>query len=148
MTETFANPQRGEVEIVLLREGREKRFVLRPSFAAVAEIEAATGKGILLLASEMMSDPMRGLSLSAGMAIVRAGLRAAGEKFNEAALQAMVFETGVPRLAEPCSAFLASAIRGGKPAPVEEESDPEAGEAPATDVTAAEAGTTDTPSVA
>lgn len=144
MADKVANPERGEVEVVLLRDGKEKRFVLRPTFGAVAEIEAGTGKGILMLASELMADPMRGLSLSALMAIVRAGLRASGEKFNEAALQAMVFETGIQSLAAPCAAFLASAIRGGKPALDDEAGEAEAGEERATEAATA----ADTPSVA
>ena len=116
MADRVANPECGEVEVVLLREGRELRFVLRPTFEAVTEIETRTGKSILRLGNELMADSAMSLSLSNVMVIVRAGLRASGEKYNEKALQAMVFETGILRLAGPCGAFLSSAIRGGKPA--------------------------------
>lgn len=47
--DAFANEVRGEVDIDF---GEQGRFVLRPSYTAILEVEKLTGKGLFLLASE------------------------------------------------------------------------------------------------
>ena len=110
MQESQANAQRGEVEIAL--GGR--RYVMRPSFAAIAEIETRTGQGVIGLARRLASGDIR---VSDVAAIVTAGLRAAGEPAKLEMVGEMVLEEGLASLAPSLGAFLSAAISGAPPPP-------------------------------
>ncbi len=66
-----SNPYRGEISLKL----GESDYTLRPSFAALAEIESRTGLGILNIARNFAEGD---LPLTAQAEILRAGIVAAG----------------------------------------------------------------------
>jgi hypothetical protein len=103
------NPERGEVTIML--DGRS--WVLRPTWQAIAEIEAATDKPIMVLIREVSVARYRATELAA---IVAAGLRGAGEKgvqldkVGESIVRAGLAN---PDLIRSVSDFLTNALNGG-----------------------------------
>ena len=102
-----ANPHRGEVEIEL--DG--KRFVMRPTFQAIAEIEQQTGTGLIALLHRMTDG---GLRVSDLAIIVAAGLRAAGEPASREKVGSLLLQDGLEKTLEPASFFLMNAVTGGK----------------------------------
>ena len=126
----MANPQRGDVAITLKVNGADREFTMRPTFEAIAEVERATGRGLLAVARSAAAGE---LGLAEATAIVAAGLKAAGEPATREAVGPMVFETGLLNVLAPLVAFLQGAISGGRA--------PEPGEAKAAEAT-------DTPSAA
>ena len=102
-----ANPQRGEVEIEL--GGR--RFVMRPSFQAIAEMEKQTGRGLIELL-QSLSDG--GLKVSELAAIITAGLKAAGEPARYDKVGALLLEGGLEGIVPPVGEFLVGALTGGR----------------------------------
>ena len=105
--EAVANRHRGEVELSL--DGR--RFVLRPSFAAIAEIEARCGEGVIALARRLAAGDIR---VSDFAAVVTAGLKAAGEPARFETVGEMVLREGLGSLAPTVGEFLRQAISGGR----------------------------------
>ena len=105
MSEAVANRHRGDVEIALA--GR--RFLLRPTFAAIAEIEERSGQGLIALARRLAAGDIRIVDVAT---IVTAGLRAAGEPAKRETVGEMVLETGLGPLAPAIGAFLRAAITG------------------------------------
>lgn len=102
-----ANPHRGEVEIEL--DG--KRFVMRPTFQAIAEIEQQTGTGLIALLHRMTDG---GLRVSDLAVIVAAGLRAAGEPASRDKVGSLLLQDGLEKTLAPASQFLMNAVTGGK----------------------------------
>ena len=106
MNEVQANKHRGEVAISL--GGRS--YLLRPTFAAIAEIEARSGQGLIGLARRLAAGDIR---VSDFACIVHAGLRAAGEPARFEKVGELVLEEGVANLAPAVGEFLRAAIAGG-----------------------------------
>lgn len=102
-----ANPHRGEVELSL--GGR--RFVMRPSFAAIAEIETRSGQGLVGLARRLTAGDIR---VSDFATVITAGLKAAGEPARYEKVGEMVLDEGVGTLAPAVGEFLRQAIAGGR----------------------------------
>lgn len=102
-----ANPHRGEVEIEL--DG--KRFVMRPTFQAIAEIEQQTGTGLIALLHRMTDGSLRVSDLAV---IVAAGLRAAGEPASRDKVGSLLLQDGLEKTLAPASQFLMNAVTGGK----------------------------------
>lgn len=102
-----SNPQRGEVEIALA--GR--RFTLRPTFQAIAEIEKQTGCGLIELLQCLSGG---GVKVSDLAAIITAGLRAAGEPARFDKVGAMLLESGLEPVMQPVGEFLVGAVTGGR----------------------------------
>ena len=100
-----ANRHRGDVEIELA--GR--RFLLRPTFAAIAEIEERSGQGLIALARRLAAGDIRITDVAT---IVTAGLRAAGEPAKRETVGEMVLDSGLGALAPAVGAFLRVAISG------------------------------------
>ena len=97
--------QPGDIEIEL--GGR--RFVMRPSYKAVCEIEEATGVGVPALAARVMNGQEK---LTEIAAIVTAGLRAAGEPASFGKVGEMIFAAGLEKALGPAVEFLTRAIGG------------------------------------
>lgn len=103
------NPERGEVSIELA--GRS--WVLRPTYQAITQIEAATGRTIMSLVREVTGANYSARDLAV---IVTAGLRAAGEKSVEVeTVGAMLVAAGIatPGVVGPVCDFLTNALSGG-----------------------------------
>ncbi|HEX8578320.1 MAG TPA: GTA-gp10 family protein [Allosphingosinicella sp.] len=83
--EPQANEIRGEVDLEL--EG--ERFVLRPSYTALVEIEKATGKGLIQLASEASDGE---LTLGHAAVIVTLLIQAWGKATGNGRVQAVCAE--------------------------------------------------------
>lgn len=103
-----ANRHRGEVEVTL--GGR--RFTMRPSFAAIAEIESRSGQGLVALARRLTAGDIR---VSDFATIIAAGLRAAGEPARIETVGELVLEEGLGTLSPAVGEFLRQAISGGRP---------------------------------
>ena len=102
----MANHQRGEVSVTLA--GTE--FTLRPTFAALAEIESRAGMGLVPLAQRFLD---RQFGLSDVLAVLGPAIKAGGapppEKLGDAVVAA-----GVLNLAGPIARFLAHALGGDR----------------------------------
>jgi hypothetical protein len=108
MTET--NPQRGDVAVTL----GGLKFNLRPSFAAIAAIEAATGQGILALSRAFFDDRLK---LTDAAIVVAAAARAGGRaKVADARMGELLHAAGFFASAELVGAvaqLLNAMISGG-----------------------------------
>jgi len=108
----MANKHRGEASVSL--GGR--RYTLRPSFAALVEIEERCGCGIIELAQRFFDQKVRTKDV---VAVLFAGIRAGGDGPDgdwpeEEAVAAAVVEGGLANFIEPVGAFLADALAGGQ----------------------------------
>lgn len=105
----MANPEAGEVAIHLA--GRE--WTLRPTYAAIVEIENATGQSIMQLSRSLMAKEWSAQQL---VAIVAAGLRAGGERgVRTEDVGEYVLREGFasPALLTAIALFLRNALTGG-----------------------------------
>ena len=102
------NKHRGEVEITL--DG--KAYVMRPTFEAMAEIEAKIGHGILWLATRASEGD---IGITEVAVIIAAGLKAAGEPATADTVGPIVFRTGLVKVLVPVGEYLTSALMGGEP---------------------------------
>ncbi len=102
-----ANRHRGEVEITLAG----KSYVMRPTFGALAAIEAKTGEGIAELLERMRTGRVRITDVTA---VIWAGLGATGEPVTYEKVGELVAEIGLDSLAVPVSMFLLNACKGGQ----------------------------------
>lgn len=100
----MANIQRGEVSVTL--GGRD--YVLRPTFAALAEIESLAGRGLVALAQRFLD---RQFGLNDVLAVLGPAIKAGGAKPPEK-LGDAVAAAGVLNLAGPIARFLALALSG------------------------------------
>lgn len=107
-----ANRDRGEHLLTL--EGRD--YVLRPTFAAVQEIEATTGKGALELARKIGSMSLAEMGIIAS-ALIRAGA-APNDRITQMidadAAARMVYETGMNDVGHTLVLCLFDAVTGGR----------------------------------
>lgn len=104
----IANPHRGEVEITLAG----KAHVLRPTFAAIAEIEARTGSGVIELVRRLGAHQARIADLAV---VVAAGLRGAGVPADYDRVAEQVFRSRMTEILAPVLDFLIHAVSGGRP---------------------------------
>lgn len=111
-----ANRHRGEVEIELL--GR--KYLMRPTWQALAEIERETGKELFTLARQFLENEFGFRDVTA---VITAGLKAVGEPATFEKVADLVFRTGFQNCCGPAASLLIGALRG------DEEDEP--GEAPA-----------------
>lgn len=120
----IANPHRGEVSIALGPRGaRRRRYLLRPTFQAMAEIEAATGRDLDRLAQRFLAGEA---TVGEVAAVVAAGLKAAGGPDDPDEVAELVFRRGILACCQPAAAFVIGALSGGAAA---EEMESEPGEA-------------------
>ncbi len=115
-----ANEHRGEVAIDL----NGHRFVLLPTFEAVAAIESQIGP-VMALARRGMGNPSS-LELRELAVVITEGMRAWGKLHKDTGsanagvdkVQRMIFDAGIPTAVMPVMRFLEQAITGGaKPTP-------------------------------
>ena len=107
-----ANPYRGEVAVTL--DGQE--YTLRPTFAAMVEIERGTGMGFPELTARMLTGKYTVEQLAA---VLAAGLNAARDPkappYKLADVGELMFKTGIsnPAMIESIGAFLGACANGG-----------------------------------
>ena len=87
---------------------------MRPSFAAIAEIEARSGQGLVALARRLTAGDIR---VSDFATIIAAGLKASGEPARYERVGELVLAEGVGALAPAVGEFLRQAIAGGAEQP-------------------------------
>lgn len=93
------NKFRGEVALNFAN----KTIIIRPSFAALMEIESHLGKSILQM---LLDFPEQKLKLAEIMAIIKAGSKAYGNELSDEALEAMLEGTGVVSIMPALVEFL------------------------------------------
>ena len=105
------NRERGEVPVLL--NGR--KFTLRPSYQALAEIEGETGTKIVPLAWRFQS---RDFGIADQVAVLTAGLKAAGEPASPETVGTLVVSTGMldEDLVKSINDFFMQALTGGREA--------------------------------
>ena len=104
------DPKRGDIEIELVTDTSERRkFVLRPSFAAIVEIEEQTGQSIFVLARRFSKAE---IGQHDAAHIITAGLRAAGETASYATVGEMIARTGLTDVLAALGDFLAKVLGG------------------------------------
>ena len=129
-----ANEIRGEVDLEL--EGQ--RFVLRPSFEAILEVETRTGKGLMELAS-LAYDSQLSLRLAAMMVtqFIKAWAKAEGDQLaqgiKEERIGELIHEKGLMAVVPRLALLLARAVTGDYRA----DGTPKAGELTAAEMTIA-----------
>ena len=105
-----ADPMRGDIEIELVTEAGERRkFVLRPNFTAIVEIEEQTGRSIFALARRIAKAELGHHEMAC---VVGAGLKAAGEAVSYDAVGEMMLRTGLADVLPPVGEFLARVLGG------------------------------------
>jgi Phage tail tube protein, GTA-gp10 len=124
-----ANPHRGEVEVLLRGpEGGRRRYLLRPTFGALAAMEAMSGAGIFTLARRFATGAVAFTDLTA---VVAGGLEGGSEGALGGGLgprpggaapsgrgrawervAELVYESGLLRLIAPASELLWHAVKG------------------------------------
>ncbi len=103
----MANPHRGEVAVTLA--GAE--YALRPTFAALAEIEVRAGIGLVALARRFAAAEF---GLADMLAVLGPAIAAGGGAPPEPLGEAVV-AAGLANLAAPVARFLAGALAGDTP---------------------------------
>lgn len=105
-----ADPKRGDVEVELATDtGARRKFVLRPSFAAIVEIEEQTGQSIFVLARRFSKAE---LGQRDAAHIITAGLNAAGETASFATVGEMVARSGLSDVLGALGDFLGKVLGG------------------------------------
>ncbi len=105
-----ADPKCGDVEIELATDtGERRKFVLRPSFAAIVEIEEQTGQSIFTLARKLSRGEM---GQQDAAHIISAGLKAAGETASHAAVGEMIARTGLADVLGALGDFFGKVLGG------------------------------------
>ena len=105
-----ADPKRGDVEIELATDtGERRKFVLRPSFAAIVEIEEQTGRSIFALARRFSKAE---IGQHDAAHIITAGLTAAGETASHVTVGEMIARTGLADVLAAVGDFLAKVLGG------------------------------------
>jgi hypothetical protein len=122
-----ANSARGEVTVNLAGTAH----IMRPTFDAIAKIEAMTGLGLVGVARRLLNP--NDASLRDVAFVIAAGLVGAESKIKTDDVPALVFEAGILKVLPSAQALVLSALAGGR-------EDSPKGEA--------EAAETDTPSAA
>ena len=103
------NIERGDVPVIL--DGRE--FVMRPTYQAMTEIETSTGEKLVPLVWKFQEKQF---GISDQVAIVTAGLRAAGEPATPEKIGEMILKSGILNddLLRAIDAFFVMALTGGR----------------------------------
>lgn len=102
-----ANQQRGDVEIIL----EKQKFVMRPTFEAMIQIENETGLGMV----ELTLLALQGrLGLRQVTSIVAAGLKATGNPATNENIGPKIFRTGIMNVSPSVNDFLNNALHGGE----------------------------------
>ncbi len=105
-----ADPKRGDVEIELATDtGERRKFVLRPSFAAIVKIEEQTGQSIFVLARRFSKAEM---GQHDAAHIITAGLNAAGETMSYATVGEMIARSGLSDVLAAVGDFLGTVLAG------------------------------------
>ncbi len=105
-----ADPKKGDVEIELAMEtGERRKFVLRPSFAAIVEIEEQTGQCIFALARRLSKAE---LGQDDAAHIITAGLKAAGETASFATVGEMIARSGLSDVLGALGDFFGTVLGG------------------------------------
>jgi hypothetical protein len=89
----------------------EREYLLRASFGALVEIEAAAGCAIPKIVEQIGEQ---NLSLRVGKAVIVAGIKGAGEKVNEAQLEEDIANAGIAALNHVVLGFLLVSTFGGE----------------------------------
>lgn len=114
----LANPERGEVELML--DG--KAYPLRPSYTAMRAIEHGTGKTLVQLSAAVGRGAFGGLPLDEMAVIVVEGIKAAGRDRNDdpmltgidgGRIGELIYDTGVIEVTKTIERFLMNALSGG-----------------------------------
>ena len=106
----IVDPKRGDIEIALVTDtGERRKFVLRPSFAAIVEIEEQTGRSIFALARRFSKAE---IGQHDAAHIIAAGLSAAGETASHASVGEMLARTGLVDVLAAVGDFLAKILGG------------------------------------
>lgn len=110
---TAENQQRGEVAVVFSkgREG-ERKVVLRPTYEAMAQIEAELGKGLLPLVRQFTAQQ---IGITEVVCVLFHGALAAGEKLERLQMGALVLAGNFAEASKGATDFLSNAITGGSP---------------------------------
>jgi hypothetical protein len=107
-----ANPHRGEVAVTLAGT----TYVLRPTFAAIAAIETATGAGVYALAERLhamlRSEPGPGIGAKDVAAILAAGMAGADRPTSGEEAGRIAVAAGLVPAAAAAFAFLVAALTG------------------------------------
>ncbi len=104
------DPKRGDVEIELATDtGERRKFVLRPNFTAIVEIEEQTGRSIFALARRIAKAELGHHEMAC---VVGAGLKAAGEAVSYDAVGEMMLRTGLADVLPPVGEVLARVLGG------------------------------------
>ncbi len=105
-----ADPKLGDVEIELATEdGGRRKFVLRPSFEAIVEIEEQTGQTIFVLARKLSRGE---LGQQDAAHIIGAGLKAAGETARHLTVGRMIARTGLAAALATLGDFFGKVLGG------------------------------------
>ncbi len=105
-----ADPKRGDVEIELAtEEGERRKFVLRPTFAALLEIEEQTGQTVFALARQLSRAE---LGQDDAAHIITAGLKAAGETASFATVGEMIARSGLTDVLGALGDFFGKVLGG------------------------------------
>ncbi len=105
-----ADPKRGDVEIEFATEtGERRKFVLRPSFAAIVEIEEQTGQSIFDLARKLSRGEM---GQQDAAHIIAAGLKAAGETASHSTAGEMIARSGLADVLAALGDFFGKVLGG------------------------------------
>lgn len=113
----IANPERGEVEVVL--DGKPRP--LRPSYEAIRAIELELNTTLASLCARAIIPS--GLQISEIESILFHGMTAAGKDRNDPFLTGvkrerlgeLAYRAGVTNVIDPVGAFLSNALNGGMP---------------------------------
>ena len=101
----MANPARGEVTLVC----GSRRFVLRPTFNALLEIEDSLGAGLVEIAQRIAA---RRYGLRDLLAIATAGAQAVDPNIRRKEIGEAIAEAGLQAATEPVLLFLSFALSG------------------------------------
>ncbi len=105
-----ADPKRGDVEIELATDtGERRKFVLRPSFEAIVEIEEQTGQTIFTLARCLSRGE---LGQHDAAHIITAGMKAAGETASHATAGEMIARSGLTEVLAALGDFFGKVLGG------------------------------------
>jgi len=104
-------PNKARGEIALDLAGR--KFTMRPTFEAIAAIEAASGHDTGALLMLLLGRRVRAVDLAV---ILQAGIAAGngGEAPSLEKIGALILRAGLAAALEPATAFLIEAITGGE----------------------------------
>ena len=101
----MSNPYRGDVEF----KHNGQAYILRPTFAAIAEIEQATGKGFFALAKYLQAGEVK-ISDLATIAIIASIAECGAIKLTHADVEKIIEHEGAAALLYPVVELFKHAI--------------------------------------